>query len=91
MEFHNITWPKKETLIQLTVVVISISIVISLILGGFDYLFTNSIAILGEINKKPKVNNEQVQTNVAPSFTATESAQPDNAGTPNATNSPIKK
>jgi len=50
-EFHNITWPKKDTLIQLTIVVISISIIISLILGGFDYLFTNSFAFLSKISK----------------------------------------
>lgn len=49
VEFKNITWPKKDTLIQLTVVVISISIIISLILGGFDYLFTNAIALLGKL------------------------------------------
>jgi preprotein translocase subunit SecE len=47
VEFKNITWPKKDTLIQLTVVVISISIIVSLILGGFDYLFTKSIGLLG--------------------------------------------
>lgn len=51
VEFKNITWPKKDTLIQLTIVVISISIVISLILGGFDYLFTNSFALLSKISK----------------------------------------
>jgi len=46
VEFKNITWPTKETLIQLSIVVISISIVISLILGGFDYLFTKSFGLL---------------------------------------------
>ncbi len=51
VEFKNITWPKKETLIQLTIVVISISIIISLILGGFDYLFTKSFALLSKISK----------------------------------------
>lgn len=51
-EFRNITWPKKETLIQLTVVVISISIIISLILGGFDFVFTNSLALLGNTKAK---------------------------------------
>ncbi|MDD4026703.1 MAG: preprotein translocase subunit SecE [Candidatus Shapirobacteria bacterium] len=51
VEFKNITWPKKETLIQLTIVVISISIIISLILGGFDYLFTISFAFLNKISK----------------------------------------
>jgi len=51
VEFKNITWPKKDTLIQLTIVVISISIIISLILGGFDYLFTNCFSFLSKINK----------------------------------------
>lgn len=60
VEFKNITWPKKDTLIQLTVVVISISIIVSLILGGFDYLFTNSIALLGNLKKQPTI--ETVQT-----------------------------
>ena len=50
-EFKNITWPKKDTLIQLTIVVISISIIISLVLGGFDYLFTNAFALLSKISK----------------------------------------
>lgn len=49
VEFKNITWPKKETLIQLTIVVIFISIITSLILGSFDYLFTNFIALLGDL------------------------------------------
>lgn len=49
VEFKNITWPKKDTLIQLTIVVISISIIISLILGGFDYLFTSAFALIGKL------------------------------------------
>lgn len=47
-EFGNISWPKKESLIQLTFVVISISIIISLILGGFDFIFTQAIALIGQ-------------------------------------------
>lgn len=47
-EFKNITWPKREALIQLTFVVISISIIVSLILGGFDYIFTNFLGLLGK-------------------------------------------
>ncbi len=46
-EFKNISWPKKESLIQLTFVVISISIIISLILGGFDFMFTQALALIG--------------------------------------------
>jgi preprotein translocase subunit SecE len=78
VEFKNISWPKKETLIQLTVVVISISLITSLILGGFDYIFTNSISLLGQLNQKPKANIEQVETQPIPSITATESAAPIN-------------
>ena len=52
-QFNSITWPTKDTLIQLTFVVISISIVISLILGGFDYLFTTSFGLLGKIGNHP--------------------------------------
>jgi len=59
-EFKNITWPKKDTLIQLTIVVISISVIISLILGGFDYIFTNGLNYLGT---KPTV---QTNTNLLP-------------------------
>lgn len=51
VEFKNITWPKKDALIQLTIVVISISIVISLILGGFDFVFTNMISLLSKLKK----------------------------------------
>lgn len=60
-EFRNITWPKKEALIQLTIVVISISIIISFILGGFDFIFTNSLGFLGNTKTK-KVVVPQVQT-----------------------------
>lgn len=56
-EFYNITWPKRDALIQLTIVVISISIIISLILGGFDFLFTQSIALLGTANQTKSIQN----------------------------------
>jgi len=49
-EFKNITWPKRDALINLTIVVISFSVVVSLILGGFDFLFTNSFALFGRLN-----------------------------------------
>jgi preprotein translocase subunit SecE len=58
VEFKNITWPNKNTLIQLTIVVISISIIISLILGGFDYLFTNSIGLLGNLKTQGSTQTE---------------------------------
>ncbi|MFA5828606.1 MAG: preprotein translocase subunit SecE [Candidatus Shapirobacteria bacterium] len=57
-EFKNITWPKKDALIQLTFVVISISIAISLILGGFDFLFTNAIGYLTTGQNKQNTTNQ---------------------------------
>ncbi|MBU1130292.1 preprotein translocase subunit SecE [Patescibacteria group bacterium] len=56
-EFKNITWPKKETLIQLSIVVISISIIVSIILGGFDYLFTKSFTLLTQSLEKNQIEN----------------------------------
>ena len=73
-EFGHITWPKREALIQLTVVVISISVVISLILGGFDYLFTNSFAALGNIKSQTSVPAPVAIPTF--SFSASPSAQP---------------
>jgi preprotein translocase subunit SecE len=55
-EFKNITWPKRDALINLTIVVISFSVIVSLILGGFDYLFTNSFALLGQLKTQPTQN-----------------------------------
>lgn len=53
--FKQISWPKKDSLIQLTFVVISISIITSLILGGFDYLFTSGMSLLGQTSVKPNL------------------------------------
>jgi len=50
--FHQITWPTKDTLIQSTVVVISVSVILSLILGGFDYLFVNTIGVIARSKNK---------------------------------------
>jgi len=73
VEFHNIAWPKRETLIQLTFVVISISIIISLILGGMDFIFTQSFNLLG--TQANKQNNSIVPpiVTIAPVSTATPS------------------
>ncbi len=49
-EFKQISWPKRESIIQSTIVVISISVIVSLILGGFDYLFINGMALIGSKN-----------------------------------------
>lgn len=81
-EFGNISWPKKETLFQLTFVVISISLIISLILGGFDYLFTQSFNLIGQpaVVAQPTISAPQVT--LAPTITLT---------TPAVTQKPVKK
>jgi len=81
IEFGNITWPKKEALIQLTIVVISISVIISLILGGIDYILTQALATLGQTNtiSKPPVAIPTIDIRVAPqitNFIATPSTKP---------------
>jgi len=62
-EFKQISWPKRESIIQSTIVVISISIVVSLILGGFDYIFTQAIGLVGS---KPLTNTQKTSPTVAP-------------------------
>jgi len=51
--FKQITWPNRDTLTQLSFVVISISILLGGVLGGFDYLFTRSFTLLTQIKSTP--------------------------------------
>jgi preprotein translocase subunit SecE len=62
-EFKQISWPKRESIIQSTIVVISISIIVSLVLGGFDYIFTQAIGLVGS---KPATKIQTVSPSVAP-------------------------
>ena len=75
-EFRNISWPSRESLIRLTFVVISISILISLILGGFDYLFPQGIALLGQQTTAVKTPASVIPTISLPSPVATDAAKP---------------
>jgi preprotein translocase SecE subunit len=45
-QLHQVTWPDKETLVELTVVVILFSIVVGTVLVGADFLFTKLIGFL---------------------------------------------
>ena len=62
-EFKQISWPKRESIIQSTIVVISISIIVSLVLGGFDYIFTQAIGLIGA---KPASKVQTVIPSIAP-------------------------
>jgi len=62
-EFKQISWPKRESIIQSTIVVISISVIVSLILGGFDYIFTQAIGFLGS---KPTTKVQDIGPTIVP-------------------------
>lgn len=42
-ELRHVTWPTRTQAILYTIFVICISIVVSLILGGFDFIFTQGL------------------------------------------------
>lgn len=48
-EVMKVTWPTQAQIIRLTLVVLIISLVVSLYVGGLDYIFTQGMQLL--INK----------------------------------------
>ncbi|GAP61696.1 preprotein translocase subunit SecE [Ardenticatena maritima] len=45
-ELAKVTWPSREEAINLTMVVLAVTIALSLFLGAWDYLFSRLIAFL---------------------------------------------
>ncbi|MCD6225872.1 preprotein translocase subunit SecE [bacterium] len=45
-QLKQVTWPDKNTLFRLTMVVILVSLTVGVILGGFDFLLTQGIKVL---------------------------------------------
>ena len=45
-ELHHVNWPTREEAMRLTSIVIGISVGLSLFLGLFDYIFTQTIKSL---------------------------------------------
>ena len=45
-ELKQVIWPTKSTVVKLTIVVISVSLLTGLIIGGLDYLFLNVVGLL---------------------------------------------
>ncbi len=43
--FHRITWPNKESLTYLTIVVLFVAVVASVLLGAADFIFTKFIEL----------------------------------------------
>ncbi|MBU1323313.1 preprotein translocase subunit SecE [Microgenomates group bacterium] len=45
-ELKQVIWPTKSTVVRLTLVVLSVSLLTGLIIGGLDYLFLNVVGLL---------------------------------------------
>lgn len=45
-ELRKVTWPKRQEVIRLTLVVFIISAIVAAYVGGLDYLFTKTLALV---------------------------------------------
>lgn len=46
LELRKVSWPTREETIQMTVLVVVVSAIVSAYLGGLDYLFTQLTTLL---------------------------------------------
>ena len=49
-ELKQVTWPTRDTIVRLTLVVIVVSVIVGAYIGGLDYVFTRALQFV--INKK---------------------------------------
>jgi preprotein translocase SecE subunit len=68
-EFKNITWPQKDTLVQLTFAIVAVSVIISAFLGGLDYAFTNTIGVLSNSVAPNTIQVDPSQVEMIPEVT----------------------
>jgi preprotein translocase subunit SecE len=45
-ELSKVTWPKKDQVVRLTLIVFAVSGIIGLYVGGLDYLFTKVLTVV---------------------------------------------
>ncbi len=45
-ELAKVTWPKREEVIRLTAVVIAVSLIVGLFIGGLDFFFTRALQLI---------------------------------------------
>lgn len=45
-ELSHVVWPKRDEVVKLTLIVITISAVVGAFLGGLDYIFTKGLEAL---------------------------------------------
>ncbi len=46
LELTRVTWPKREEVIKLTLIVLLVSAFVGIYVGGFDYAFTKALEVL---------------------------------------------
>ena len=46
VELTKVTWPKRDEVIRLTLIVFAVSAIIGGFVGGFDYIFTKLLAFV---------------------------------------------
>lgn len=46
VELKKVTWPSRQTTLKLTGIVIGISAIVAIYVGGLDYLFTNVLTLI---------------------------------------------
>lgn len=45
VELSKVTWPRREEVIRLTLIVFAVSAIIGGFVGGFDYIFTKLLTL----------------------------------------------
>ncbi|OGM15078.1 preprotein translocase subunit SecE [Candidatus Woesebacteria bacterium RIFCSPHIGHO2_02_FULL_42_20] len=45
-EISKVTWPTRDEVTKLTLIVVAVSLIVGLYLGGLDYLFTKLLELI---------------------------------------------
>ncbi len=45
LELVRVTWPKKNEIVRLTLIVLAISAIVGLFSGGLDFIFTKMLSV----------------------------------------------
>lgn len=45
-ELKKVVWPTKEQVVRLTLIVIVVSVIAGLLIGGLDFIFTKLLALI---------------------------------------------
>ena len=45
-ELSKVTWPKRQEVVRLTLVVFAISVIVAFYVGGLDYVFTKLLELI---------------------------------------------